>query len=183
MTCIVAVKHKNKVYIGGDSLGTDSGFGRSVRKDEKVFSKHDMIFGFCGSYRMGQILRYSFDIPSRTEDSDDMEYLVGQFIPALMDCYEDNGWYKKADEDEATGGEFIIGYNGNIYMIESDFQVGIPSLDYECCGAGADIARGALFVLDKTKNTLSPDKKITMALDAASEHSASVYKPYKILSI
>lgn len=75
MTCIVGLKHKDKVYIGGDSLGANTAFQKTVRADEKVFQKDDMIFGFTSSFRMGQILRYSFFPPARIENITDMQYL------------------------------------------------------------------------------------------------------------
>lgn len=184
MTCIVAIKNKNKIYIGSDSLGTNSDtLQRTVRKDEKIFIKEDMIFGFCGSFRMGQIIRYSLIIPTRPENIDDMEYLVDHFIPALMECYEEKGFLKKPEGEEHFGGQFLLGYRGNIYDIQEDFQVAIPSLNYETCGCGQDMARGALyasFILDKT---LTPEKRITIALNAATQFSAGVSPPYNILEL
>jgi len=183
MTCIVALIDKNKVYMGADSLGSNSSMQRTVRKDEKVFIKDEMLFGFTGSFRMGQIIRYSLDIPPRQEGLTDMEYLVKHFITALIDCYEDAGFLQKPEGEEVVGGQFLLGYRGNLYDIQEDFQVGIPSLDYEACGCGEDLARGAMFALQLTDKKLTPEKKITIALDAATEHSAGVGKPYNILSI
>jgi len=62
MTCIVGLVENGKVYIGGDSAGV-AGLDITTRKDEKVFQKENMIFGFTSSFRMGQILRYSFKNP------------------------------------------------------------------------------------------------------------------------
>jgi ATP-dependent protease HslVU (ClpYQ) peptidase subunit len=188
MTCIVALKDKNKVYMAGDSLGTDPvTLQKTVRLDEKVFIKTDMLFGFTSSFRMGQIIRYVFDIPERMEAIGDMEYLVAHFIPALIKCYEDQGFLKKPDDNEYQGGHFLLGYRGNFYDVLDDFQIGIPTLNYEAIGCGEDYAKGSMYTTetleDKLDKKLTPQKRLTMALDAACEHSAGVAAPYIILSI
>ena len=184
MTCIVALKEKDKVYIAGDSLGTDpSSLQKTVRLDEKVFIKNDMIFGFTSSFRMGQIIRYAFDIPERMENIDDMQYLVGHFIPALIECFEHHGFLKKPEESEFMGGQFLLGYRGKIYDIQDDFQIGIPTLNYEAIGCGDDTAKGSMYTSEKMDKKLTPKQRLTLALEAASEHSAGVAAPYVIMSI
>jgi hypothetical protein len=178
MTCIVGLKHRGKVYIGGDSLGSNSALQKTVRADEKVFKKDDMIFGFTSSFRMGQILRYSFHPPARSENIEDMQYLVGTFIPALIKTYSDHGFLSKS-HDRNVGGVFLLGYRKELYKIESDFQVGIPVLDYDTCGCGDDLASGCLYATEGRE----PIFRIEKALEAASLHSAGVAPPYKIVSI
>lgn len=178
MTCIVGLKHKGKVYIGGDSLGSNTAFQKTVRADEKVFQKGDMIFGFTSSFRMGQILRYSFYAPPRVEGIDDMQYLVGSFIPTLIRTFSEHGFLSKSHERN-VGGVFLLGYRGELYKIESDFQVGIPVLDYDTCGCGDDLAKGCMFATEGK----DPKVRIEKALDAAAIHSAGVSPPYRIVSI
>ena len=178
MTCIVGLKHKGKVYIGGDSLGSNSAFQKTVRADEKVFQKSDMIFGFTSSFRMGQILQYSFYPPARMENVSDMQYLVGSFIPALIQTYSNHGFLSKSN-DRNVGGVFLLGYRKELYKIESDFQVGVPVLEYDTCGCGDDLAKGCLFATEGKE----PKYRIEKALDAAAMHSAGVAPPYKIVSI
>lgn len=185
MTCIVAVKHNNKLYMGGDSLGS-AGYSKTVRKDEKVFVKDDMIFGFCGSFRMGQILEYVMLPPERPENISDMKYLVAHWIPALIECFADAGFRGSKDEgdhDETrTGGTFLLGYRGTIYQIEDDFQVGIPSEQYDAIGCGSDLALGALFAAKKA-GVKDPEKIITVALEAAEKYSGGVQRPFVIKSL
>jgi len=184
MTCIVGLKHNDKIYIGGDSLGSNTNFQKTVRVDEKVFVKDEMIFGFTSSFRMGQIIRYAFDIPARMEGVEDMEYLVRTFIPSLIECYKEHGFLPKDDEDHSVlGGIFLLGYKSQLYQIDTDFQVGIPSLDYDACGCGDDLALGSMFTSERLDKKLTPDKRITMALEAASAHSAGVSAPFVIKSV
>lgn len=179
MTCIVGIQHKGKVYIGGDSLGTDSAYGKTVRADEKVFVSGEMIFGFCGSYRLGQLLRYTLSIPPRVEGLDDMTYLVGSFIPAVIQAYEQGKNLTTNRGEASQPGEFLLGYRGELYLVQCDFQVGRPTLPYETTGCGADLAKGSLFATPKLK----PEERITLALKAAETHSAGVGGPFLILSV
>lgn len=130
--------------------------------------------GFTSSFRMGQLLRYKFVPPEHPVGMDDFEYLVTNFIDSIRKAFFDNGFGKK---DNNEGGTFLIGYNGKIYNIGSDFQVGIPVNDYDAVGSGRDLALGALHA---TK-TVKPVKRLTMALEAASAYNAGVAPPYLIL--
>ena len=179
MTCIVGIKSEGKVYIGGDSLGSST-YKKVIRADQKIFIKNDMIFGFTSSYRMGQILRYSFVPPKRLhEDSDDMTYLVNKFIPDLIKCYDFYGYLTKK-ENVAIGGVFLLGYKEKLYKIEGDFQVGESTDDFDACGCGEDFALGSLY---STKDFTNPELRIQTAINAAAEFSPGVGGTNLILSI
>lgn len=179
MTCIVGLKEAGKVYIGGDTLGV-GGYSKVLRNDGKVFKKNNMIFGFTSSYRMGQILRYTFAPPPRHEELDDMTYLVAHFIPALIESYKSGGYLMKQNE-AAKGGTFLLGYRAELYNIQDDFQVGIASLGYDACGCGEDLAKGAMYVAKELNITSS--EKVTKALEAASTHSAGVGGRFEIIEL
>lgn len=186
MTCIVATKHNNKIYMGGDSLGSDTSFAKTVRKDVKVFINGDMLLGFTSSFRMGQILQYVMSHPERPEGISDMKYLVAYWIPALIECFEHSGYRGEKgldDHDETrTGGVFLLGYRGTLYQIDSDFQVGIPAEQYAAIGCGQDLAMGAIFTAKKL-GIKEPDKILTVALEAAEKYSGGVQRPFLLLSI
>ena len=122
-TCIVGLEHNGDVYIGGDSAGVDGSYSRAVRVDEKVFTNGRMLFGFTSSFRMGQILRYSFNPPEQTVGEGDFEYLCGAWIDSLIECLKKKG-YATIKNNSAMGGTFLLGFNGKLYQIQDDFQVG-----------------------------------------------------------
>jgi len=168
MTCIVAIENDDAVYIAGDSAGV-AGLSITIRADEKVFVNGPFIMGFTSSFRMGQLLRYKFSPPKQTIDLDDMKYMVTDFIDSVRKCFADNGF-----GDKSNGGSFLVGYNGKLYSIDSDFQVGIPIVKYDACGCGSDLALGALFAT-KDKN---PEERIKIALEAAATFSGGVAPPF-----
>lgn len=174
MTCIVGLVDKGNVYIGGDSAGVSS-LSISIRADEKVFINGPFIMGFTTSFRMGQLLRYKFTPPKQTIDVDDMKYMVTEFIDSCRKCFVDNGFGTAKGDD---GGNFLVGYNGCLYNIDVDFQVGIPVNQFDAVGSGEDLALGAMFATKKIKK---PEDRIKMALEAASAFNAGVAPPFRIL--
>jgi ATP-dependent protease HslVU (ClpYQ) peptidase subunit len=173
MTCIIGLIDNGNVYIGGDSAGV-SGLSVTIRADEKVFQNGPFIFGFTSSFRMGQLLRYKFDPPAQTVNQGDMEYMVTSFIDAVRQCFAANGF---GDKDATRGGTFLAGYKGKLYNIDSDFQVGIPSDNFDAVGCGAELALGAMFATENMK----PEDRITTALGAASYFSGGVAPPFRII--
>ena len=174
MTCIVGLLDKGKVYIGGDSAGV-AGYGLTVRADEKVFINGDFVMGFTSSFRMGQLLRYSLKPPKYHPDIDLIEYMVTDFIEAIRKCLKDGGFAEKKDEKEKAG-TFLVGFNGKLFKIDSDYQVGIPTQAFDACGCGEDIALGSMY----SNSSLPPIDRITQALEAAEQFSAGVRRPFVV---
>jgi ATP-dependent protease HslVU (ClpYQ) peptidase subunit len=186
MTCIVGLIDNGITYIGADSLGSN-GYSKIVRKDKKVFKLKDTsnaIIGYTSSFRMGQLLMYAdglIDKLSDYENKIDHEYLVTKFIPRVINLFE-NGGYSRNNNGEKTGGDFLLGYKDKLYHIEGDFQVGESMLNYDACGCGKDFALGSLATTEKYKDTLSPQERIRLALQSATEFSVGVAPPYYILN-
>jgi ATP-dependent protease HslVU (ClpYQ) peptidase subunit len=173
MTCIVGLVEKGTVYLAGDSAGV-AGLSITIRADEKVFSNGPFIFGFTSSFRMGQLLRYKFSPPKQTVHQDDMTYMVTDFIDAVRSCFAHNGF---GDKDATSGGTFLVGYNGKLYTIQSDYQVGLTTDTFDAVGCGADLALGSLH----STSTKKPEERLKMALEAASHFNAGVAAPFIFL--
>ena len=107
----------------------------SEKTDEKIFRNGDFLFGFTGSFRMGQILRYSLDPPEQKQNEDDYKYLCTSFIDAVMECLQEKK-FAKDDNGELSGGQFLIGYKGSIYDVQADFQVAKSVEPFNACGCG-----------------------------------------------
>lgn len=177
MTCIVALKHDGKVWMGADSAGV-GGYSLTVRKDRKIHRVGPMLIGFTTSFRMGQLLGYKLAIPPHHSDVDTDRYMVTSFVDAVRSTLKDGGWAMK-DKEQEQGGTFLVAYQGRIFEIHSDFQVGEPELDFSACGCGEDIAKGSLY---STVGDGAEDR-IRVALQAAQEFSAGVREPFHVESI
>jgi len=179
MTCIVGFIDKGKVYIGGDSAGVN-GYDLMTREDDKVFINREFIFGFTTSFRMGQILRYNFLPPKKSPFISDETYLHHDFIDRIIEILKEKK-YAKIELNQIEGGTFLFGYQGKLYYVGNDFQIGVSNKNYDSIGCGKQYALGALYALEKYK--LAPEKKIRIALKAAEMFSTGVKSPFKILSI
>ncbi len=180
MTCIVGIIDKKNIYMGADSAGSN-GYDIRTLVNKKVFISGNMIFGFTGSLRMGQLLRYSLKIPKHPTTKDDYTYLCTDFINAVIKCLEKNK-YAHLKDNIIRGGTFIVGYRNKLYTVMGAFQVVQINIDYISCGSGEDYAMGALYTMIDN-NQLSTEEKITYALEAAQEFSAGVHGPFKIIKL
>lgn len=105
MTCIVGIQHRRRVVIAGDSAGV-AGYSVTVRADEKVFERDGYLFGFCGSFRMGNILRYTAELPPPPPRGADLDaFLVREFVPAIRTAFKavDNYMAVGCGDDLALG--------------------------------------------------------------------------------
>lgn len=176
VTCIVGIAEHGNVWIGGDSAGV-SGYSLRRRADEKVFRKGEYLFGFTASFRMGDLLRYSFSPPWRDENLEDREFLCTFWIDAVRRCFGDGGFRKK-ENDVEEGGTFLLGYRGTLYCVGGDFQIGHSVDGLDACGSGRDLAMGALHATDGSL----PSIRVFAALRAAERYSTTVTGPFHIVS-
>ena len=70
----------------------------------------------------------------------------------------------------------MVGYRGELYLIDEDFQVGQLGNNYAAIGVGGPFALGSLH---ETKNK-KPEKRILRALAAAEEFSGAVCGPFSV---
>lgn len=177
MTCVIGYQTDDGIWIGADSAGSTEYGAQTIRADTKVFYHGPMLFGFCGSYRMGQLLRYNLELSPHPKGMDDYEYMVRHFIEDVRDVLHDGGFTKIKNNVE-MGGFFIVAYKDGLYQIEDDFQVGVNTRDYVCIGSGEEYAYGAMAVL--TETTEDPVKVIKRALKVSADNNAFVAPPFLV---
>jgi ATP-dependent protease HslVU (ClpYQ) peptidase subunit len=176
MTCIVGMidKKSNKVIIGGDSLSSTN-FFISSRKDTKVFKKGSFVIGCTSSFRMIQLLRFSLVLPEINK-KDIYEYMCTDFIDAVRECFSKGGFLQKEQTGEEIGGQFLVGYEDRLFIIDNDFQVGETYDEFNSIGCGSDFALGCIYLLRDKKIPI--ENKIRQALEAAEHFSPFVKQPF-----
>lgn len=181
MTCVVAYKEDDCVYMGFDSIGMDNDCNYMIRKDPKVFINDEILYGFVGSFRMGQILMYSFKRPDHASYLNNFkEYIYGPFIDELIKCFK-NKEIIKDDNGEISCGNFMFAFKGILYEVQDDFQIAEHDLHYNSLGIASHYALGALKILEGKK--INVVKRLTTALETSAFFSAAVRKPYIILGV
>lgn len=189
MSCVVGyIDNANgKICIGCDTAAVEKNkLGIRTRNDEKIFQKDGIIFGFVGSCRTGQILKYLFEIPEHPDGMDDMTYLCGIFIRNFIECLKENEAFTNENGEGYIEGEFLMAYRGKLYIIASDFQVASEAGNFCSIGCSDDYAQGAFYALEAVEE-ISKDVdaqiRVIIALEAAAKFSAGVRPPFKILSL
>lgn len=146
MTIVVGIRGGNGVLLGADSAGTSGGWGdQRPREDAKVFSLSELVaVGYCGSYRMGQLLRYNLTLPELAVGRDPFEWAVQQFIPAARTTLKTGGLARVDSGVERLPGGFLLAVRDRLLSVEVDLQVAEASFPWAAEGSGFQVAAGAL---------------------------------------
>lgn len=174
MTCIVGFvdREKGNVIIGADSAASSDSSVR-IRKDKKVFKVGEFVIGCTTSFRMIQLLRYSFK-PPKVKTKDIYEYMCTSFIDEIRLCFEKGGFLQKFIDGDEKGGVFLVAHKDRLFKIYDDFQVAENICGYDSCGCGEDYAMGNMF------NTTETDSKkiVINALECAENFDGAVRHPF-----
>lgn len=180
MTCIIGFVENDKVWVGGDSCASTSRSKILVR-EPKVFQNGEFVFGVAGSFRVMQLLQYSFSAPAQRSEETDMEYMVTRFIDALKDCLRRGGAMiiEEGMENMEGYAAFAVAYRGNLYAVYRDFQVLTVKDNYVSLGSGSLLALGSLHTT-KDETNLTTQERIEKALKAAATHDPYVQEPFVV---
>lgn len=189
MTCIVGLIDNGKIWMGGDSAST-AGLSSGIIKDEKVFKIDDFLIGMTGYPRGAQLVRYKKWLPKYREDEHKSikEFICTIFVDALMKLFKDNGYSRISNNEEETNDQYLIGFKGELFIIESNYQVMQYETKYLSIGCGAPYAKGSLFSMLGIKSLgeneeYTPGSLIEEALKAAEYFNAGVRGPFVIENI
>lgn len=180
-TCIVGLIDDGGVYIGADSAGVGDDGSLLLRDDKKVFRRGPFLIGFTGSYRLGQLLHYSFEPPELPGLMDELRFMSTLFVDAVRQCLKDGGYAEIRDGRESTNGLFLVGFRGNLYRIDVDYQVGVPLYPFCAVGSGFQVAHGALYASAATGKL--PRQRVVEALEAAEHFVTTVRGPFLVMHL
>jgi hypothetical protein len=96
MTCIVAIAQNGTVYMGSDHAASDDKSGWVMsRKEPKCFKVGQYGIAFTDSFRMGQILQYSWTPPKYTPTKTNSgldKFMRTKFIDSVKAAFKDHGF-------------------------------------------------------------------------------------------
>ena len=91
MTCIVAIAQNGVVYMAADHAASDEKSGWILsRKDPKVFKVAQYGIAFTDSFRMGQILQYSWTPPRYTPTKTNVgldKFMKTKFVDSVKEAF------------------------------------------------------------------------------------------------
>lgn len=184
MTVVVGARHNGKVYIGSDSLSSDSNdLSRRVSGVPKVYIKDNQyIIGGAGSWRAIQVIRHAEfpKLPRGAENFDVLEkFMVTTFIDKFEEAFAAHG--VKRDKEE-EGFSFLVGAKGYLFTLEEDHQMNYHiDFPYDVIGAGYPFALGAMNALWEID--IPVEEKIVKAIQTAERFSTATGGPINILSL
>jgi len=163
--------------MGGDSALNydDTSFFEAT--DPKVFQTGSMLIGWTGKLRVFQRIQYGLQVPEHPKGREDIAYLVLDFTEALRNCLRSGGCLRKENEIEDAE-QFLLGYRGTLYIVDSNFQVQHHQRNYYAIGSGGSYAMGVLYATEKG---FDPVSRIQIALEAATEFCPSVRPKFTTL--
>jgi ATP-dependent protease HslVU (ClpYQ) peptidase subunit len=170
MSTVIGIKHGKDVWIGSDSRGTtEDGYIRTA-DCIKVFRNGNYLIGFIGTVRGGQIL-----MPPFFDPPEEIEW----FPDALREHVAEKGCLMIEDDHcHAQQCNFLIGYEGRLYEILSDFHMG-QIKTFTAIGSGSHFAFGSLYTTQKL-NIKDPEERMLIALKTAARFDVSSAGPFKI---
>lgn len=183
MTCIVAVAKEGKVYMGADTYGSSSNSGTFVG-NPKCFINGEFLMGCTSTFRIIDLLTHNLTVPKVHEDeqSDPDKYIRTVFIEAVRKCFKDGGALETKSGIE-SGGNFLVGYRGNIYEVQYDFSVlNVPEYGASV-GSGESAARGSLFTTYTLNEQPTPNERLITSLESAVAVVPSVRAPFVVLEL
>ena len=181
MTCVLALRTPRGILMASDSIECAGPEASTLRvADAKLFRVAGMLAGSSGSTRVAQLLRFA-RLPTAKGTTRD---LVRTLVPAIRRAIERGGHVAPPKDDDgepsqaAMDGDLLLAVRGSIFRVNSDLSVTSSTREYDAVGVGAAWATGSLYTTRDTK--LSPERRVTLALEASAEHCALVRGPWVI---
>ena len=151
--------------MAADTLGTFDGEGvTNDYLEPKVFRKDGLLIGYCGSYRLGQLLKYYLEVPKREKDKSFDDWLNFDFVSGVK-------MLLKAYGNETEIYPFLVIAKGRLFRVNTDYSVLEPADLFDAIGSGAAAAKGAYSVIDNNK---TPKQLLTLLVKAAARYTYSV---------
>jgi ATP-dependent protease HslVU (ClpYQ) peptidase subunit len=147
VTTIIGVEFANRCIVLGDSR---------IVGDSKIYSHPDMVkvvtngnylVGVAGDVRALQVVLHTWKPPAllAKDKTDLFKFMVNKVAPSLKQLVTDAGLLDNKSADKEFEINVIIGLNGSLFEIDSDFAVSRNSDGYYAIGTGGDYALGALY--------------------------------------
>jgi len=163
-----------KSYIASDTQGSNR-FTKGEYKNNKIFKKDQMLVGGCGSYKQLQLFEHNFTLPDRVADSTPHEYMFEKFAPAIKKFFKDNNTISTKDAvDAMDNAEFILVYEGHLFVLQSDLALLEPKRDYVASGSGEYHAYAVMQALQKHDPQIGMKKMLQIAFEVTTDVVMSV---------
>jgi ATP-dependent protease HslVU (ClpYQ) peptidase subunit len=148
MTTIIGVQYEDSCVIASDSRVAEGGKVYTHPEMVKAVERGSYIIGGAGDYRALQVVLHGWSPPLVTAKAKTnlYEFVINKVAPSLKATLQEAGidFGKSSDSDDKFELQLIIGINGVLFEIDSDFAVAMNDNNFYGIGSGGDFALGAL---------------------------------------
>lgn len=148
MTTIVGVQNADGCVIASDSRVAEGGKVYTHPEMVKAVERGNYIVAGAGDYRALQVVLHGWNPPMVTAKAKQnlYEFVINKVAPSLKATLLEAGidFGKSTDNDDKFELQLIIGINGTLFEIDSDFAVAMNDTGLYAIGSGGDYALGAL---------------------------------------
>lgn len=178
MTCIIAKVVEGVVHMAGDKLGSN-GYTGTISQRPKIFIKGEFLIGYTTSFRMGQLLEFSWSPPEKMESQSIDTYIYKYIVDSIKKVLTSDGF-----AEDTRGGAFLFGYQGKLFSMQADFSI-FEVEDIAAVGCGADMALASLFTISNValKNTMSVEEQLALSIKTAAARMVGVSTCYDYLTL
>lgn len=168
MTCIAGIAHEGIVYIGGERSAADE-VSITTLAVPKVYVKGDWIYGFAGSYGIGQLMDTIKLPPAGENPYITLRTTVVERLKVAITNYS-----REEMKDYDTS--WLVGSGGRLFELHhSDYSV--IEVHTTAIGSGANLALGSLYT---THDWKSQEKRLKTAIGAAITYSPTCQGPIDV---
>lgn len=149
MTTIIGVQYEDSCVIASDSRVAANGKVYTHPEMVKAVERGSYIIGGAGDYRALQVVLHGWSPPLVTAKAKTnlYEFVINKVAPSLKTTLSEAGIDLNKgsnSDDEKLELEVILGINGSLFEIDSDFAVAMNDNNFYGIGSGGDFALGAL---------------------------------------
>ena len=137
MTCIVAIAEDNTIHMAGDRMAAGNG-DKMMYNRSKVFINGDFVIGYTDSFRLGQLMEFTWNQPDFTAGQSDFGYMCTAVVDSIKKMLADY------DVVFGAGENLLIGYGGKLYTIQGDYSV-FEHEHFAAVGCGYVAAKASLY--------------------------------------
>jgi ATP-dependent protease HslVU (ClpYQ) peptidase subunit len=185
MTCIVALKAEDRVYMGADTCVSKGDEIRSIF-GVKIFKKGKFLFGCSGDVAETQVIQNDLDIYSSDfEKKSIFKYITKSLRNKIKDVLKENDCLmESASKKTYMSMDMLIGYKNRLFLVDDEFAfMEITENEYDVVGSGRKYALGAMEALLHSKECLGYgyEELILKSLEISQKYCNNVKAPFEVL--
>jgi acyl carrier protein len=138
MTAIAGIidKKNKKTYLSSDQMGSN-GFTGQNYKTPKLFKKDTLSVAFCGSYRLGQIMRHNFTPRKFCVDETVDQYVFDYLDTEIRKVLKDRKFLNQENGiDSIRSAEVIFAVKDRLFILQDDLSILESESIYITSGSG-----------------------------------------------